>query len=71
MRQEFLEDDVSVERDLDLTDIREHLDTVLNRALLDWDQPVTMVDPEHCLQQLHKDGLPGLRKRYKTKAERL
>lgn len=56
------------EKDLDLTDIREHLDAVLNRALLDWDQPVTVVNPEHGLQQLHKDWLPGLRRRYKTRS---
>lgn len=56
------------EKDLDLTNIREHLDAVLNWALLDWDQPVTMVDPEHCLQQLHKDWLPGLRRRCKKKS---
>lgn len=51
-------------RDADLTNIREHLDAVLNRALLDWDQPVTVVDPEHGLQQLDKDRLPGLSRRY-------
>lgn len=44
-----------------LTNIREHLYTVFNRTLLDWDQPVTVIDSEHCLQQLHKDRLPGLR----------
>ena len=33
----------------DLTDIREHLDAVLNRALLNWDQPVTVVHPENGL----------------------
>lgn len=58
---------MSVEMDIDLTNIREHFDTVLNRAFLDGDQPITMVDPEHCLQQLHKDWLPGLRGRYKRK----
>lgn len=51
-------------QDVDLTDIREHLDAVLNRALLDWDQPVTVVNPEHRLQQLDKDRLPGLSRRY-------
>lgn len=61
--------DLSVVLGIDLTNIREHLYTVLNRALLDWDQPVTVVDPEHCLKQLHKDWLPGLRGGYKKKVE--
>lgn len=52
---------MSVEKGLDHTNIREHFDTALNRALLDWNHPVAMVDPEHCLQQLHKDRLPRLR----------
>lgn len=53
------------EFEIDLTNIRQDFDTALNRALLDWGQPVTMVDPEHCLQQLDEDGLPRLRRRYK------
>lgn len=56
-------------KDLDLTDIGEHLDAVLDRALLDWGQPVTVVDPEHCLQQLDKDWLPGLSRREKKREE--
>lgn len=53
-----------------LTHVREHLDTILNRALLDWNQPVTMVDSKNSLQQLHKNRLPGL-KRAKAEEWRL
>lgn len=34
----------------DLTNIREHLNAALYRALLNWDQPVTVVHPENRLQ---------------------
>lgn len=34
----------------DLTDIRENFDAALNGALLYWDQPVTVVHPENCLE---------------------
>jgi len=58
---------VSAEKGVELTNIREHFDTALNRALLDWDQPMAVIDPEHSLQQLHIDCLPGLTGRYKIK----
>lgn len=53
----------------DLTDIREHLDAVLNRALLNWDQPVTVVHPENSLQQLNKNRLSGLKRKQKEKEQ--
>lgn len=34
----------------DLTNVREHLNAALYRALLNWDQPVTVVHPENRLQ---------------------
>lgn len=40
-----------------LTYIRRHPDAALHRGLLAWHEPVAVVNPEHTLQQLHKDGL--------------
>lgn len=46
-----------------LTYIREHPDAALHRGLLAWHEPVAVVNPEHTLQKLHKDGLASLQER--------
>ena len=46
-----------------LTYVRQHPDTALHRGLLAGRQPVAVVNPEHALQQLHKDRLASLKER--------
>lgn len=46
-----------------LTHVREHPDAALHGRFLARHQPVAVVNPEDALQQLHEDGLAGLRER--------
>lgn len=45
-----------------LTHIRQNLNAALNRGFLSRNQPVTVVNSENPLQELHKHRLPGLEK---------